>query len=227
MYTPPALPMVLIALALAACSSDDDDDSPTTTAADSPALDGPPASDSDPFTGTESVGAGDVTPLEGRWASACTLYEPVGVYQRATLEIAGNTFAVVSEAFADETCATEPTVLVEADGTFVVNESSPSDGTTAAGEVNQTFESATLTPLSAEVAARLNAIPFCDRTDFAQDVGANLAGCAIVGSGDLPVTEYDRFVIDGDTLYLGAERGDSPETRPEEVDFAVPYSRVP
>lgn len=86
--------------------------------------------------------------------------------------------------------------------------------------MDQTFETATLTPLSAEAADRFNAISFCERTDHVEGVKVDVADCAIVGDGGLPATQYDRFVIDGDTLYLADERSDSPEARPEEVDCA-------
>ena len=182
-----------------------------------------------PSEGDGSAEDGDAaaatTPLDGRWRGPCTLYQPLGLYQRDTLDIEGASFAVANRTFPDESC-TQQSVVVDVTGSLTTNPSTEL-GTAVGGEIDQAFDAIRVTPLVPEAAEQLNAIAACERTDYTVGTAVDVAGCSTFGAEDLPGTAYDRYLIEDDTLYLGAERGVSPETRPDEVDRGIGYTRLP
>ena len=216
---PAAVPGLLFASVLAACSGDDDEDTAVEPANDA-AIDGGAAA------GSAQSGIGIATSaLDGRWQGTCVPYEPLGLYQRNELEIGGGEFDVVNGTFADAACTLE-TVTVEVEGTALTTEAASIDGT-ASGTVDLVFETIGLTPLVAEAARQLHEMAACERTDYAVGVTSDLEGCALVGIESLPAPFYDRYLVGADTLYLGSERADTPEARPEGVDLGVGYTRLP
>ena len=212
---------LLTALVLVGCSDDDDDDTAALVDPD----DGTSTPADTVSDGLEGASAGTTTGLEGRWRGRCRLNETIGLYERRTNEVEGDEYTVFVRSFADEDC-TEKTILTEIGGTLTTDEPEAGNGTVG-GEVDLVVDAIRMTPLSAEGAAQLNAIAFCDRADYEVDVVVDIESCSTLGIESVPYPQYDRFLVEDDTLYVGPMLATTPETRPEEVDFTDPYSRSP
>jgi len=210
------LPLAItLSCAIAACSNNDDDDG-----------DGAVADD-----GTMQTTTPGVNPLDGTWRNACMPNPEQRDFRQVEITIAGSTFDFDNGFFADDACTTK-TLQFDSTGTFteqqMVDITNPGDimPDSLAVEIDIEVSGITLTPLAGGASDQFNLEARCERTDWTPDVSVDIANCEDFTGTTIPRMLFDVYLLEGDVLYYGAVRGETPEERPAEPDFNNPYTRV-
>ena len=150
--------------------------------------------------------------LQGSWVRICKPFdpdEPDGSYERTTMTVSGDTLESETIVYSDSNCTAE----LER-GFMQFGSSGQFNGylERPAGSVDTSVGEAPLIDITIEETLIDN-----------QPLDASVAGFFPVN------TSYNIVHVDGDTMYLGVSDGnldgDTPQTRPQQLDLVVPYTR--
>ena len=150
--------------------------------------------------------------LQGTWLRICKPLdpdEPDGGYERTSMTVSGDTLESETVVYSDSNC----TAVLER-GFMQFGSTGQFNGylERPAGTVNTSVGEVALIDITIEETLIDN-----------QPLDPSVAGFFPVS------TSYDIVHVDGDTMYLGVSNGDldgeTPQSRPQRLDFVVPYTR--
>jgi len=163
-----------------------------------------------------------VEELVGEWKSACSYHPSDQNFYSNKQSYNEGQYSGKSISHTDDNCL-NPIFSSAFTGTYEVgNETIITSGETVR-EVNYHYSSWSITVQSGGTVERLNALAYCEKSDWEVGIAHDVTNCAAFAG---PIDKFTIYKIDFDRLLVGDnEFGDglTLETRPSQLDSTIVY----
>jgi hypothetical protein len=156
-----------------------------------------------------------IADLTGRWTGPCTSADTGS--QQEIYDFDGGELLLTRIGYSDPNCETEEERLVQNYGLALIDKVNTIDGVEVK-QINFTYHSLTLTPMTADRAEDLNTSVYCGYDDWQAEEPKDLLGQDNCMDHNVNDVIYDIYLVSEEDLFLGETAATSAENRPERLN---------